>query len=100
MKTMATRMPRKGSSFFLSFYASLPRCCNAVPTYDWKYFVHSSHTSINFVEVFSEDNRAMSISWGSRIGVEGVLFSINLTQSVHIEVWRCPLKRTAKTLTF
>jgi len=30
---------------------------NAAHTYDWKYFVHSSHTDMNFVEVLSEDNQ-------------------------------------------
>ena len=44
---------------------------NAAHTYDWKYFVHRSHTGMNFVEVFSEDNRTISISSSSRIGVEG-----------------------------
>ena len=44
---------------------------NAAHTYDWKYFVYSSHTGMFFVEVFSEDNRTISISWSSRIGVEG-----------------------------
>jgi len=71
---------------------------DAAHSYDWKYFVHSSHTGMNFVEVFSEDNRTISISSSSRSG--RVLFNITLTQSVHIEVWRCPLNRTAKILTF